>query len=78
MIRNIRTAQRPVEEISSWYELIDIPGGFKAAVHVQLPGNFNDTKKYPVIVEVYGGPGFQESAQIVSRQQLNCIFLRVY
>ena len=75
MIRYIRTAQKRDEgRQGNWYELIDIPGGFKAAVVVGVPKDFNNTNKYPVIVHVYGGPGSQESTWLVSRLQLSFVF----
>ena len=66
VIRNIKTAQRR-RNYTDWFELVDIPGRFKAAVQVELPININKTQKYPVIVEVYGGPEFQESSRLFYR-----------
>ena len=34
-----------------------MPGDFSAMVYVQLPEGMDETKKYPVILKVYGGPG---------------------
>ena len=67
VIRNIKTAQRRPGYTDRRFELVDIPGGFKAAVQVELPENINKTQKYPVIVEVYGGPEFQESIWLFYR-----------
>jgi dipeptidyl-peptidase-4 len=44
----------------------DIPvgNGFTAKARIWLPSNFNASKKYPLFVDVYGGPG---SAKISDR-----------
>lgn len=38
------------------YDEIDLGNGFTAKVRLQLPNNLDENKKYPMIVDVYGGP----------------------
>ena len=58
VVLNLRTAQKhSEEEIRSFYTKVKLPGDFSAMVYVQLPEGMDETKKYPVIVKVYGGPG---------------------
>ncbi len=48
--------------------MVDVPGNFKAAVSMRLPQNYdpNSSKKYPVIVYVYGGPDSQQVSDVWS------------
>ncbi|XP_036321869.1 venom dipeptidyl peptidase 4 [Rhagoletis pomonella] len=41
---------------NSTYLNVSLPDGSFAAVKLQFPPNFDQTKKYPMIVNVYGGP----------------------
>ena len=41
------------------YLTIELPGRFIGHVEMVLPELFDPTKKYPMIVNVYGGPGSQ-------------------
>ncbi|PAV57701.1 hypothetical protein WR25_23313 isoform F [Diploscapter pachys] len=38
------------------YETITLPSGYEAEVRIMKPPHFNKDDKYPVLVEVYGGP----------------------
>lgn len=38
------------------YDEIDLENGFTAKVRLQLPPNLDESKKYPMLVDVYGGP----------------------
>ncbi|XP_021959118.1 dipeptidyl peptidase 4 isoform X2 [Folsomia candida] len=42
---------------------VDVAGGFKAKVRLLLPPNFDAAKKYPMMVDVYGGPDSQAITQ---------------
>ena len=58
VVLNLRTAQKhSEEEIRSFSTQVALTGDFSAMVYVQLPEGMDETKKYPVIVKVYGGPG---------------------
>ena len=57
VIKILRTAEKPFDkERGSFYTKVELPDNFSALVYVELPEGFNTTKKYPVVVEVYGGP----------------------
>jgi len=39
--------------------MVEVEGGFKAQVRILLPHDFDEKKKYPMIVYTYAGPGSQ-------------------
>jgi len=39
--------------------MVEVEGGFKAQVRILLPHDFDETKKYPMIVYTYASPGSQ-------------------
>lgn len=39
------------------------PEGYELNVLERLPANFNPSKKYPVLFDIYGGPGSQETGK---------------
>ena len=52
-------AQKHLPKISNFD--VDIANGrFKAKVRLYLPHNFDERKKYPMLVNVYGGPNSQQ------------------
>ena len=40
--------------------LIDAEKGFNASVKITYPTNMIEGKKYPLLIDVYGGPGSQK------------------
>ncbi|KAK3689352.1 dipeptidyl peptidase IV N-terminal region-domain-containing protein [Podospora appendiculata] len=42
------------------YHELDHPSGYKLNAMLRLPANFDPTKKYPVLLTPYGGPGAQQ------------------
>jgi len=51
------------------YMELDHPSGYKLNAMLRLPVNFNPSKKYPVLLTPYGGPGAQQVSK--SMQSLN-------
>lgn len=43
---------------------VEVPGGFKAQVQMWLPPNIDKKQKYPLLINVYGGP---DSFQVTKR-----------
>jgi dipeptidyl-peptidase-4 len=70
----------------SW-TIIDHPDGYSFNVMERLPPRFDSTKEYPVVFEIYGGPGSQQTtksfrqvdfrAYLASDPELECIVLSV-
>jgi dipeptidyl-peptidase 4 len=50
----------------SWFTLKH-PSGYELNVLERLPPNFRKGKKYPVLFDIYGGPGSQETAKSFRR-----------
>ena len=48
------------EEYPVLYDRFPLPDGFTAYTKMLLPTNYDELSSYPVIVETYGGPGFQQ------------------
>jgi len=48
--------------------------GFTILYQMHMPMDFtrNNNKKYPLLIEVYGGPGFQK---VQERYRIFCLFL---
>jgi dipeptidyl-peptidase-4 len=45
------------------WSTIDHPDGYSFNVMERLPPNFDPSKKYPVVFDIYGGPGSQQTAK---------------
>ncbi|XP_055384086.1 venom dipeptidyl peptidase 4 isoform X2 [Condylostylus longicornis] len=52
----IRTSLQNVALPTTKILTIDVDDGFTAKVQLQLPPNLDHSKKYPMLIEVYGGP----------------------
>lgn len=47
---------------TTWFTM-DHPDGYSLNVMQRLPPNFDESKQYPVLFDIYGGPGSQESGK---------------
>ena len=73
VIEILRTAKKPFDkEKGSFYTKVELPDDFSALVYVELPEGFNTTIKYPVVVEVYGGPSSQVNTLHVEKGIFVC------
>ncbi|CAK8673111.1 unnamed protein product [Clavelina lepadiformis] len=56
LIANKASVKWPIKE----YGEIDSQNGIKILYQLHKPMDFDASKKYPLLIEVYGGPGFQK------------------
>ena len=69
VLRNLLTSENPLKEYRiGTTEILDIQGADGTTLHARMirPSDFGPSKKYPVLVYVYGGP----HAQMVSNRWL--------
>lgn len=70
LIKNLHTSENPLEnKVVGSTEIVTIPSGDGTDLYGRLikPSHFDSTKKYPVLIYVYGGP----HVQMVDRSWLN-------
>lgn len=42
---------------------VNVTGGFVAKARLYIPADYDENKKYPLLISVYGGPGSQNVKQ---------------